>query len=156
MIHLITSDRQQFTVDKEVVQRMRLLDGSQLEADQAIRLPNVSSDVLRKVLEYCEHHRSEPLRDHDNQTTSNWDQQFIAELEQQILFEVILAALYLKMEPLLTLGCKRVADQIEGKTPEEIWALFDIQNRPDNCSAEDQNWEDGNRKDDDNENQVEG
>ncbi len=102
------------------------------ESDQPIPLPNVSSSVLKKVsavvaiscarglgfyarhtqvLEYCEHHRGEPLPAADaeqsqdetrKRTTdiSEWDQKFIT-VDQEMLFEIILAANYLDIKPLL-------------------------------------------------------
>ena len=73
-----------------------------------------------------------------------WDGQFIT-VDQEMLFEIILAANYLNIQPLMyvypaestvslvlltrlcsDLGCKTVANMIEGKTPEEIRKLFNI------------------------------
>jgi hypothetical protein len=64
-----------------------------------------------QVLEYCEHHRGErlPTTDAESQdetrkrTTdiSEWDQKFIA-VDQEMLFEIILAANYLDIKPLLS------------------------------------------------------
>ena len=66
---------------------------------------------LTQVLEYCEHHRGErlPTTDAESQdetrkrTTdiSEWDQKFIA-VDQEMLFEIILAANYLDIKPLLS------------------------------------------------------
>lgn len=64
-----------------------------------------------QVLEYCEHHRGEPLPAADaeqsqdetrKRTTdiSEWDQKFIT-VDQEMLFEIILAANYLDIKPLL-------------------------------------------------------
>jgi len=108
------------------------------ESDQPIPLPNVSASVLRKVLEYCEHHRGEPLpaadadsnQDEARKRTTDigeWDQKFIT-VDQEMLFEIILAANYLDIKPLLDVGCKTVANMIKGKSPEEIRKLFNIVN----------------------------
>ena len=64
-----------------------------------------------QVLEYCEHHRGEPLPAADaeqsqdetrKRTTdiSEWDQKFIT-VDQEMLFEIILAANYLDIKSLL-------------------------------------------------------
>jgi len=139
MVLLVTSDNEQFVVDKEVAERSVLIKNMLEdvgESDQPIPLPNVTSSVMKKVLEYCEHHRGEPLpANDDNQdetrkrTTeiSEWDQKFIS-VDQEMLFEIILAANYLDIKSLLDVGCKTVANMIKGKTPEEIRKLFNIVN----------------------------
>ena len=107
-------------------------------------------------MEYCEHHRGEPLptadeanADENRKRTTDigeWDRKFIA-VDHEMLFEIILAANYLDIKPLLLvvsctirdmlglltplgsdLGCKTVHNMIKGKTPEEIRKLFDIVN----------------------------
>lgn len=112
--------------------------------------------IPAQVLDYCEHHRGEPLPTSDadqsqdetrKRTTdiSEWDQKFIT-VDQEMLFEIILAANYLDIKPLLwvnpialsictehrssfsDVGCKTVANMIKGKTPEEIRKLFNIVN----------------------------
>ncbi|GAW01341.1 S-phase kinase-associated protein 1A-like protein [Lentinula edodes] len=121
MIVLKTSDNETFNVDREVAERSvlikNMLDDIGEDSDQAIPLPNVNSSVLKKVLEYCEHHRD----------ISEWDQKFIT-VDQEMLFEIILAANYLDIKSLLDVGCKTVANMIKGKTPEEIRKLFNIVN----------------------------
>jgi hypothetical protein len=62
------------------------------------------------VLEYCDHHQTDPLPTGDEpsadesrkRTTdiSEWDQKFIT-VDQEMLFEIILAANYLDIKPLL-------------------------------------------------------
>jgi hypothetical protein len=93
----------------------------------------------QQVLEWCEHHKNDPLppatdaNDATEETRrrnidiSEWDGKFI-QVDQEMLFEIILAANYLDIKPLLDLGCKTVANMIKGKTPEEIRKLFNIQN----------------------------
>ena len=110
--------------------------------------------VNAQVLEYCEHHRGEPLptadeanADENQMRTADigeWDQKFIT-VDQEMLFEIILAANYLDIKPLLCvsdrstrvtfgflmplrsdIGTKTVANMVKGKTPEEIKQLFNI------------------------------
>ena len=63
-----------------------------------------------QVLDYCEHHKNEPLPAADEPSSdetrkrttdiSEWDQKFIT-VDQEMLFEIILAANYLDIKPLL-------------------------------------------------------
>ena len=50
------------------------------------------------------------------------------QVDQEMLFEIILASNYLDIKPLLDVGCKTVANMIKGKSPEEIRKTFNIQN----------------------------
>ncbi|CEH17781.1 s-phase kinase-associated protein 1a-like protein [Ceraceosorus bombacis] len=138
MVTLTTSDNEQFTVEKDVAERSALIKNMMEDIegdDMPIPLVNVSANVLKKVLEYCSHHRGDPPPSDDaneesrKRTTdiSEWDAKFI-QVDQEMLFEIILAANYLDIKPLLDVGCKTVANMIKGKTPEEIRKLFNIQN----------------------------
>ncbi|KAI9346204.1 putative negative regulator sulfur controller-3 [Obelidium mucronatum] len=105
--------------------------------DSPIPLPNVTAAILKKVLEYCEHHKTDPLpnpeEDKDNapirrgDDIEEWDAQFI-KVDNEILFEIILAANYLDIKGLLDLGCKTVANMIKGKKAQEIRDMFNIEN----------------------------
>ncbi|KWU44148.1 Skp1-domain-containing protein, partial [Rhodotorula sp. JG-1b] len=137
-VKLSTSEGEEFEVENDVAVRSVLIKNMLEdvgESDQAIPLPNVSANVLKKVLEWCEHHKKDPeplAEDQDDsrrKTTeiSDWDAKFI-QVDQEMLFEIILAANYLDIKPLLDVGCKTVANMIKGKQPEEIRKLFNIVN----------------------------
>lgn len=98
----------------------------------------MTGSVLGKVLEWCEHHRNDPepsLNGHEatdnskrrNGEISEWDSKFV-QVDQEMLFEIMLAANYMDIKPLLDLGCKTVANMMKGKSPEEIRKLFNITN----------------------------
>ncbi|KAI0717704.1 S-phase kinase-associated protein 1A-like protein [Cerioporus squamosus] len=141
MVCLLASDGQQFIVDRDVAECSGLIKNlleDVGESEDAIPLVNVSSGVLRKVLEHCEHHKGDSSCASDDDvrrdevggrvtTMSEWDQDFI-DVDQEMLFEIILAANYLDTKLLLDLGCMTVAKMISGKTPEEIRSLFGIVN----------------------------
>ena len=113
--------------------------------------------VLRKVIEWCEHHRNDPVQANEEENDARkktteideWDQKFM-QVDQEMLFEIILvrtpptspllplqallrltllqAANYMDIKNLLDVGCKTVANMIKGKSPEEIRKTFNITN----------------------------
>ena len=91
--------------------------------------------MLRKVIEWCEHHRGDPPATNEEESDTRkrtteieeWDQKFM-QVDQEMLFEIILAANYMDIKALLDVGCKTVANMIKGKSPEEIRKTFNIQN----------------------------
>lgn len=108
------------------------------DEDQAsieLPLPNVKSEVLRKVIEFCEHHLKEPMSEIEKPLKSQnmgdvvqkWYADFV-EIEQVLLFELILAANYMDIKPLLDLTCATVASMIKGKSPDDIRTTFNITN----------------------------
>lgn len=108
-----------------------LIEDSGIEA--AIPLPNVTGTILAKVIEFCKYHVENPTppapagEEKRTDDICSWDQDF-AKVDQPTLFELILAANYLDIKPLLDLACKTVANMIKGKTPEEIRKTFNIKN----------------------------
>jgi S-phase kinase-associated protein 1 len=57
-----------------------------------------------------------------------WFAQFITAVDIETLFQLISAANYLDLKPLLDLSCAAVAAQIKGKTTEEIRSHFSLVN----------------------------
>ncbi|KAJ6263995.1 hypothetical protein Dda_0134 [Drechslerella dactyloides] len=136
---LLSSDNVEISVEKDVAERSVLIKNMLEDVgetmDAPIPIPNVNEAVLRKVIEWCEHHRNDPPPPADDDSDSRkkstdieeWDQKFM-QVDQEMLFEIILAANYLDIKPLLDVGCKTVANMIKGKSPEEIRKTFNIQN----------------------------
>lgn len=138
-IKLTTSDNAPMTVERKVAERSilikNLLEDLGGDNDEAIPIPNVNEAVMKKVLEWCEHHKDDPPATQDDDSDSRkkstdideWDQKFM-QVDQEMLFEIILAANYLDIKALLDVGCKTVANMIKGKSPDEIRKTFNIQN----------------------------
>jgi S-phase kinase-associated protein 1 len=90
---------------------------------------------LAKVIEFLKYHKNEPMSEIEKPLQSSnmsdvvqpWYANFV-EVEQSELFELILAANYMDIKPLLNLTCATVAALIKGKTPEEIRRIFNIVN----------------------------
>ena len=62
-----------------------------------------------------------------SEVVAEWDANFVS-IDQEMLFELILAANYMDIKSLLDLICAKVASMIKGKTPEEIRKTFNIVN----------------------------
>ncbi|KAK8088672.1 E3 ubiquitin ligase complex SCF subunit scon-3 [Apiospora hydei] len=139
-IRLQSNDNHVMDVDKAVAERSLLIknmleDLGDAAASETIPIPNVTEPVLRKVIEWCEHHRGDPPATNEEESDTRkrtteieeWDQKFM-QVDQEMLFEIILASNYLDIKPLLDVGCKTVANMIKGKSPEEIRKTFNITN----------------------------
>ncbi|KAI9786831.1 MAG: hypothetical protein M1839_005062 [Geoglossum umbratile] len=140
VIRLMSSDTVEIPVERCVAERSILIknmleDIGDSALTDPIPIPNVNEAVLKKVLEWCTHHKGDPPASADDDSDSRkkttdideWDQKFM-QVDQEMLFEIILAANYLDIKALLDVGCKTVANMIKGKSPEEIRKTFNIQN----------------------------
>nr|POF03157.1 e3 ubiquitin ligase complex scf subunit sconc [Quercus suber] len=138
-IKLVSSDNVELECERKVAERSMLIKNMIEDlgspGDEPIPIMNVSEAVLRKVLEWCSHHKNDPAPSADDDADSRkkttdieeWDQKFM-QVDQEMLFEIILAANYMDIKALLDVGCKTVANMIKGKSPEEIRKTFNIQN----------------------------
>merc|ERR1712167_526472 len=128
--------------DEDDDRRVNLMsqEGDQFEVEedeeaQEIPLPNVKSHVLAKVIEFCRRYAEEPMSEIEkplksanmHEVVQEWYANYV-DVDQELLFELILAANYMDIKPLLDLTCATVASMIKGKTPEEIRKTFNIVN----------------------------
>jgi S-phase kinase-associated protein 1 len=133
-VKLKSSDDEMFEVEEGVAFESQAVKNmiEDTGMDHPIPLPNVSSKILAKVIEYCKYHVDNQKAGDDKPATSEdeikaWDLDFV-KVDQATLFDLILAANYLNIKNLLDLTCQTVADMIKGKTPEEIRKTFNIKN----------------------------
>ena len=108
---------------------MRLLPSRRARARRASRSRVSCTATLRqiKVIEYCKYHHKAEQESLPEDDKNVWDKDFV-KVDDETLFNLILAANYLDIKHLLDLTCKTVADEIKGKTPEEIRIRFNIKN----------------------------
>ena len=138
LVHLISQEGEQFNVPVDIAKMSELVktmfDTDQPEDEvQEIPLPNVKTSILSKVIEFLSHYKGEPMTEIEkplkssnmNEVVQEWYADFV-NVEQEILFELILAANFMDIKPLLDLTCATVASMIKGKTPEEIRQHFKI------------------------------
>ncbi|KAJ7953162.1 SKP1-like protein [Quillaja saponaria] len=130
-ITLKSSDGETFEVDEAVALESQTIRNIVEEdwIDNGIPLPNVTSKILAKVIEYCKKHVENSSAEEriSEEDLKAWDADFV-KIDQATLFDLILAANYLNIKNLLDLTCQTVADMMKGKTPEEIRKTFHIKN----------------------------
>ncbi|XP_033150351.1 S-phase kinase-associated protein 1-like [Drosophila busckii] len=144
-IKLQTSDGKIFDTDVEVAKCSqtiaKLLESSELQSGgdgddndddddddydgDIVPLSNINARTLGKVLQWSEHNMAVAAGKVPPESDSSWERQFL-DVEQCVLFELMLAANYLDIKELLDLTCKRVADMIHGKSTAEIQQIFNI------------------------------
>ena len=136
---LRSSDGQEFVVQSETFAAASGLIRNLLEDDLAlgvIPLPKITGRILSRVVDYCNRHYADaeaatyvasPFSSGDPDL-ERFDADFIGGVDQDTLIDLILAANYLDVQRLLDLACKTVADQMRGKTVEEMRAHFNIVN----------------------------
>ncbi|CAK8574906.1 unnamed protein product [Lathyrus sativus] len=133
-VNLKSSDGEIFEIEEAVAlesQTIKYMIEDGCADDTGIPLPNVTSKVLAKVIEYCKKQvevaAGSDERPDDENTVKTWDAEFV-KVDQDTLFDIILAANFLDIKSLLDLTCKTVASMMDGKTPEEIRRTFNIKN----------------------------
>ena len=135
-VKLVCSDGEIVEVEKEIAEKSVLIKGIMDEnEDEEIPLPNVKRPILEKVIEYCNHLKDHQPPEIDKPLVSTdmasvvdpWHAEFI-NLEQEVLFELIMASNYLDIKPLLDLACAKVASLIKNKSVPEIREFFNIEN----------------------------
>lgn len=93
------------------------------------------NDILGKVIEFMEHHAISPMKEIEkplksadlSELVDSWYSDFV-NIEQDTLFDILLAANYMDVHPLLDLCSAKVASMIKGKTAEQIREDFGIVN----------------------------
>ena len=151
-VTLISSDGEAFVVEPSVAQLSgtikNILDDIEDPGNRVtIPIEPVSGGILAKVVEYCKKQaahekalqaitdtqskedkstREESMKEEERQMKA-YGKEFTT-TDQKTLFDLILAANFLDIKPLLDVTCEAVAMMIKGKTPEEIRATFHLKN----------------------------
>ena len=125
-IKIQSNEGEVFTIETEIAKKSgtirNIMEDLGVEEgkdnEEAVPLPNVNTYILEKVLQWSSHNKDGTPVDSD-----------VLRVEQGTLFEITLAANYVKIKGLSDVtAVKAVANMIEGKSPEEIRETFNIKN----------------------------
>ena len=135
---LLSSDNQKIEIDTESAQKSNLLKGliSDYNSNQdPIQLPDIKYDILKKVVDYLTYYKGKtPLHDalpissgNLNEVIDDWDVKFINSIDLDSVFDLINAANYMDIQPLIDLSCAKIASLMKGKSAQEIRTMFNIE-----------------------------
>ncbi|KAG5190590.1 hypothetical protein JKP88DRAFT_271435 [Tribonema minus] len=141
IVHLVSREGDSFGVSVRVAKMSELvktmLDEALEEgaAAQEILLPTVKSSVLTKVIEFCSHHVEDPMNEIEKplksanmrEVVQDWFATYV-QVEQEVLYELILAAQDMGIKPLHDLLCATMASMIHRQRHEEPRTRFNIAN----------------------------
>ncbi|XP_043697745.1 SKP1-like protein 1A [Telopea speciosissima] len=96
--------------------------------DTIIPLPNVEGKILSKLIQYCQKHVEAAVAADSEEEIKKFDKEFLEAVEDNILFEIILASNYLDIKDLLDICCQKVADDIKNMSKEDVRKKFNINN----------------------------
>ncbi len=134
-VKLITMDGETVEVDVDIASILvkGIIDDP--DVGDEIPLPQIKRSILDKIIEYCTYIHSnqppeieKPLRSAQlSDCVSQWYADFV-NVDQEILFELILAANFLNIKSLHELACAKLASHINGMAITEIRQFFNIEN----------------------------
>ncbi|KAF7072006.1 hypothetical protein CFC21_077204 [Triticum aestivum] len=123
-IMLVSSDKQRFCLPEPAARVSKVISksicGYLTDADITLEFP---AEAVNMVVEYCKRKAADGV-----EMTHGWEREYLRDLGQAQLYEVLHAAGNPEIEELVDLACKRVANMISGKAPAEIRRIFGIDN----------------------------
>ncbi len=107
----------------------------EFDKDIIVPLPLASSFVLKRVIEWLDHHKDDDLSPIDEDQANHkiihiddWDKKFLNANYKTAIFQILAVANYMNIRHLLDLCCKTVANMMKGKSAEEMREMFGIVN----------------------------
>jgi S-phase kinase-associated protein 1 len=113
------------------------MDDDEMDDDEMEDIPilRVRSQVLDMIVGFMLHYDIDPMETINKPLVSNnigdvvqhWYAVFIERLDEDMLFDLVNAANYMHIQPLLELACAGVALSINCKTTVEVNEVFHLQ-----------------------------
>lgn len=156
MVTLVASDGEKFTVPFKVARLSRMIReaiGEDDEIEDEFPIPKINSSTLRLVVEYCTKYTETPMDSIDTPlkgdtieeiVTPEWYAKWCKDMDRETVFNLVAAANYLDIKPLLDLTCLGVAVAIKGKSVDELRSIFNL---PDPKSESSERNEQGAKED---------
>jgi len=132
---ILSKDGEKFQIDAKSASRSGLLKSitNDFDITVPVTVEEVNGNILKKIVEYLKHYKEcEPKEILKPLTSSKlsdfvdaWDYEF-TNIDKDIIFELIPAANFMDIAPLLELACAKIASIMTAMDPETIKKEFDI------------------------------
>ncbi|RZC84426.1 hypothetical protein C5167_047212 [Papaver somniferum] len=128
-------DEHMFIIEEATALQSKTLENMIADNPSDENIPvktTITANILAKVIEYLNKHAEVETSDEDKKI---WDAQFVnfdntnQNTLPPIFFDMIQAAKVLEIKGLSDLTAQKVADWIQGKTPDEINDMFPVKNQ---------------------------
>ena len=137
VVKIRTEDGKLVELSKKASESSEILKGmiEDYPDDPELQVKSVKGDALIKIKEYLEHYEdsepkevTKPLKSNDfKECVDEWDYGFIGTVEDnEVLENLILAANFLNIKPLLILLAAKIASKIRGVNTQTIRNIFGI------------------------------
>ena len=136
-IKLKSNDEQVFTIKESAVNRSNLVKGilADYEDNTEVPLPDVNGKTLKRIVDYLIHYENsepksipKPLKNSQiEDILEKWDYEYIISVELEDSIDLLNAANYMDIAPLLQLTCCRIASEMIDRPVEEVRKIFGIE-----------------------------
>lgn len=142
MIFLTSKEGDSFQIPYSIAKLSKVLlelkqDHNPTEDESIIPMViEMSSGALTKVIEYCTHYSKEPMTPISiplesskiEEIVQDWYSNYIKNMEWKLLLQLVGAANFLDIKPMLQLCCLGVVSRIVGRSANEVRPMFGISN----------------------------
>ncbi len=146
-ITLVSNDNVEYSVNKEYLMISNFLKTAlELENHNNTINVNISSSLLKHIVDYFNYHKGtpgkipeQPLRSKNlKDLMDEWDVNFIDEIggmtesqpeKRKVLYDLINAVNYLDIKCLLYISCAKIASLIKGEPLEKIKSILDYEKK---------------------------
>ena len=136
-VQVVCSGGESVEFSEEASRKSVIFTNLMEDAEEVIRMPSISKPIMEKVKEFCEYAKDKPELEIEKPLTSDdlsqqiddqWYITFIDSVDKDTLFEIVMAANFLDIKPLLELAGAKVATGIYDKEIPEVRDYFGVQN----------------------------
>eukprot|EP00558_Chaetoceros_sp_UNC1202_P010423 CAMPEP_0197247252 /NCGR_PEP_ID=MMETSP1429-20130617/27360_1 /TAXON_ID=49237 /ORGANISM="Chaetoceros sp., Strain UNC1202" /LENGTH=172 /DNA_ID=CAMNT_0042708119 /DNA_START=85 /DNA_END=603 /DNA_ORIENTATION=- len=136
---LISSDSERYEVPLKVARMSEVVNSlfpedSDDPIEPEVPCPKVSGPILKKVVEYCKHYQDEAMQKIETPLQGKTVEEIVkpkwyadfCKVDREVMFQLVAAANFMNIKPLLDLTCLAVSVSIKGKSVEELREIFNL------------------------------